>query len=99
MADIVTQTLRDKIDWHTTYTNGLTSDFLSGGKLPLTCATPQEAVMLALKPFPAEQARIVRIRDTAHLEDMWVSAALLAGLPDLPHVEQASNFEIPTFEE
>jgi hypothetical protein len=99
MADIITQKLRDKIDWHTTYTNGLTSDFLGGGKLPLACATPQEAVMLALRPFPAEHARVVRIRDTAHLEDMWVSAAILDELPNLPHVEQVGDPGVATFEE
>jgi hypothetical protein len=99
MADIISRTLRDKIDWHTTYTNGLTSNFLGGGKLPLTCATRQDAVMLALKPFPAEQARVVRVRNTAHLENMWVSAAILNELPHLPHVEQVGSLSVPTFEE
>jgi hypothetical protein len=88
MADIITARLRDRIDWNATYTNGLTADFLGGGKLPLTCATPREAILLALKPFPAEQARVVWIQNTAHLEDMWVSSALLAELERWPHLEQ-----------
>jgi hypothetical protein len=99
MADIITQTLRDKIDWHTTYTNGITSGFLGGGKLPLTCATRQDAVMLALKPFAMQQARVVHICNTAHLEDMWVSAALLDKLSNFPHIEQVGGLEVATFEE
>jgi hypothetical protein len=91
MADIVTARLRDSIDWNATYTNGLTADFLGGGKLPLTCATAREAVLLALKPFPAEQARVVWVRNTAYLEDMWVSPALLAELARWPHLEQCSG--------
>jgi hypothetical protein len=41
----------------------------------------------------------VRIRDTAHLEDMWVSAAILDELPNLPHVEQVGDPGVATFEE
>jgi hypothetical protein len=91
MADIITARLRDKIDWNATYTNGLTADFLGGGKLPLTCATAREAILLALKPFPAEQARVAWIRDTAHLQDIWVSPALLAERERWPHLEQCSS--------
>jgi len=91
MADIVTARLRDSIDWNATYTNGLTADFLGGGKLPLTCATAREAVLLALKPFPTEQTRVVWVRNTAYLEDMWVSPALLAELARWPHLEQCSG--------
>ena len=51
MADITTAQLAAKIDWHATYTNALTADFLWGIKMPIACATPREALMLAMQPF------------------------------------------------
>ncbi len=88
MADIVTEQLRNKIDWHATYMNATTSDFLAGAKLPIVVPTGREAVQLAMKSFDVEDARILRVSDTAHLGEMWVSEALLAELDCHPQVEQ-----------
>lgn len=93
MADIITAQLSAKIDWHATYTNALTSDFLAGIKLPIACATTRAAVELALYPFDPAAARVVRVTDTAHLEEMWVSKALLATLGRYSLVEQAGELE------
>jgi hypothetical protein len=93
MADIITQQLRDKIDWQATYTNGLTAGWLSGGKLPITCSTAQNAVALAMKPFDNRHARVVRVYDTAHLEEMWVSQALLNEIPGFPALEQTGEMQ------
>jgi hypothetical protein len=91
MADIITQTLRDKIDWHATYTNAVTADFLWGAKLPVTCPTAHAAVALALKPFDVDHVRAVRVTDTAHLEEFWVSKALLAELGRFPSIVQVDE--------
>lgn len=98
MADIITAELRDSINWNATYTNGITANFLGGGKLPLTCATAQDAVALALKPFDPEHVRVVRIRDTAHLEELWVSQALLSQIALFPGLEQVGALQPPVFE-
>jgi nitrous oxide reductase accessory protein NosL len=98
MADIITAELRDSIDWNATYTNGITANFLGGGKLPLTCATTRDAVALALKPFDPEHVRVVRIRDTAHLEELWVSQALLSQIALFPGLEQVGALQPPVFE-
>jgi hypothetical protein len=84
MADIITERLRARIDWHATYTNALTAGFLAGVKLPVACPTARAAVELAARAFDAETIRAVRIVDTAHLEHMWVSPALLAELDRYP---------------
>lgn len=88
MADIITERLRSRIDWHATYTNALTADFLSGIRLPIACRTANEAVSLAMTPFEPETVRAVRIADTAHLDEMWVSEALLPELDRYPRLEQ-----------
>ncbi|GAB4162150.1 MAG: lactate racemase domain-containing protein [Roseiflexaceae bacterium] len=87
MADIITQQLRDQIDWPTTWANALTADFLEGLKLPITCATPSDALALAMRAHAADQVRLVRISDTAHLETMWISTGLLALAQANPQLE------------
>ncbi|TAM75889.1 DUF2088 domain-containing protein [bacterium] len=77
MADIITQRLRSRIDEQATYMNAATSGFLAGAKIPLTLPSAREAIDLACKPFDPRSARIVRIEDTAHLEYLQVSPALL----------------------
>ena len=77
MADVITMRLRNQIDWQATYANGLTSGFFAGIKLPVALPTDREAIATALKGFPPETVRLVIIRDTAHLERMLVSPALL----------------------
>lgn len=77
MADLITEKLKKKIDYEATYINALTSDFLWGIKVPLALSTDFEAVALALRPFPPERARSVLIRDTASLDYLYVSEALL----------------------
>ena len=91
MADIITQTLRDKIDWHATYTNALTADFLSGVKIPYTCHAVSEAVALACKPFAPETIRAVRISDTTHLQQFWVSQALCQEIDHFPPIKQDTD--------
>ena len=77
MADLITRRLRSKIDEQATYMNAATSGFLAGAKIPLTLSSAREAIELACKPFDPHAARIVRIVDTAHLEYLQVSPALL----------------------
>lgn len=89
MADIVTERLRAKIDWDATYTNALTGDFLHGAKLPLVAPTARDAVALACRPWAPEAIRLVRVADTAHLETLWVSGALLGELDRYGGVERA----------
>ena len=77
MADITTRKLVDKIDYVATYANALTSDFLSGIKVPIALPSERDAIALACKPFDPRTIRLVRIADTAHLETMYVSEALV----------------------
>lgn len=98
MIDIITQRLRDQIDWKATYTNGITADWLGGGKLPITCATAQDAVALAMHPFQHDRARVVYIKNTAELEEMWVSQPLLEELDRFPSLEQSGELETLTFQ-
>jgi hypothetical protein len=77
MADVITEQLRSKIDLRATYMNSITSNFLTGAKVPLTVGSAREAIDLACRPFAPDRLRCVRVRDTAHLEYLLVSPALL----------------------
>ncbi|MCX6094005.1 MAG: lactate racemase domain-containing protein [Candidatus Bipolaricaulota bacterium] len=77
LADIITRRLHEKINLTVTYRNCITSGFLRGGMIPMTMASDQEAVALALSGLAAEQARVARIRDTGNVVRLDVSAALL----------------------
>jgi hypothetical protein len=80
MADVVLQRAVDKIDRHKTYMNCITAKTPEGARVPLTLESDREAIDIALaccvQVVPTE-ARIVRIRDTKHLDRMYVSTAAL----------------------
>ncbi|HEU5014640.1 MAG TPA: lactate racemase domain-containing protein [Roseiflexaceae bacterium] len=97
MADVITEQLRAKIDWHATYTNGLTANNFGGVKLPVACASARAAVLLAMKPYNAESIRVVRVRNTAQLDEMWVSQALLAEIASRPSLEQIGDLQEVNF--
>jgi len=93
LADVVTRRLVDAIDPIATYTNAITSTFLERGFIPITMPTDRDAIGAALAslalPHPA-QARIVRIRNTLHLDQLWVSEAVLPALAGRPGVTVGS---------
>jgi len=89
LADVVTRRLVDAIDPVNTYTNTITSTFLERGFIPITMPTDRDAIGAALAslalPDPAK-ARIVRIRNTLRLDELWVSETLLPELAGRPEV-------------
>ncbi len=83
LADFTTRRLLDKIDFKLTAKNVFTSGFLERGKIPLVLETDAEAIDAALthvfraNPQDRANARVVRIRNTLELEQVWVSSTLL----------------------
>jgi hypothetical protein len=77
MADLTTRRLVDAIDYKSTYTNVLTTRLWSAGKLPLVFDTDREAIEMAVGDAPLNELRLVRIKDTLHLEELEISEALL----------------------
>jgi len=91
LADVITKKLKDKIDYFVTYTNVMTSSFFERGKLPIVAETDVEALELALRSCsyikPGDE-RIIRLRDTLHLEELYVSNVIL------DEIKHQSNIEI-----
>jgi hypothetical protein len=85
LADVVTRQLVDKIDVDATYENTVTSTFLERGKIPVTAPTAREAYVWAKRScgvIPDEDFRVVRIRNTLELSEVYVSDAVLEALAD-----------------
>jgi hypothetical protein len=83
LADVITRRAYDKIDFQATYANVLTTGFLERAKVPLVAANDREAVEIACRAagVRTEKAlRIVRVRNTLRLDELYVSAAVLEEL-------------------
>lgn len=91
-ADIITMRVYKELDVPSTYANIITSMNLDGGAIPIIMNTDRDAVSLAVKTVvrvKPEHCRIVRVRNTLHLGEIEVSAAML------PEIErQPERFEV-----
>ncbi len=79
LADIITQSLFDKIDFKAMYANVITTTFLERGKTPIVADNLEHAFAIALRTVegrPPNQLRVIRIKNTLHLEEMMVSPLL-----------------------
>lgn len=83
MADVVLSQAVAKMDKHKTYMNCITAKTPEGARVALTVENDREALYVALAcclQVEPETARIVRLRDTKHLERFYASEALLPEL-------------------
>ena len=85
LADIILRQAFAKIDFKATYANVMTTGFLERGKVPMIVDTDREALALAARVAgmpPWDRARVLRIRNTLHLEHLHASAAAVEALRD-----------------
>jgi hypothetical protein len=95
LADVITRCLFDKTDLAVTNENIVTSSFLERGKLPVIAPTDAVAYAWALRScasrsggfIKAGDERVVRIRDTLHLGEVYVSETVLAEIQDRVDIE------------
>lgn len=90
LADMITRKFYQKINFQATYENGLTSNFLERVKTPMVVENEAEAVRIALRYCHftnPEAAKIIRIKNTLTVNELWVSPSVLAEISQLPHIE------------
>ncbi|NCB62456.1 MAG: DUF2088 domain-containing protein [Clostridia bacterium] len=78
-ADVITQKLLDKVDLQKTYPNALTGKIFNNAKIPLTMPSDLRAIQAGIKyAVDAEPGalRIVRIKNTVKLSQIWISEAM-----------------------
>jgi len=98
LADVVPRGLVAAIDEEATRTNVVTSGFLLRGKLPLVADDDRHVWELCLRGagvIDVGEVRAVRILDTLHCADLWVSEAVCRELRDRGDVTvQASGLAL-----
>jgi hypothetical protein len=90
LADVITRKLADKIDYEVTYTNIVTSSFLERGKLPVVADSDEKALEYSLRSCGYIQPgteRIIRVKDTMHLDELYVSESILEDIKERATIE------------
>jgi hypothetical protein len=93
LADFMARRLFDKIDFPITTMNLFTSGFMQRARMPLVFETDRETIQAAIfEVFRShlaehETVRMVRIRNTMQLEELWVSPNLVDELRGVEGVE------------
>ena len=90
LADVITKKLYNKIDFSSTYINGITSSFLERVKIPLVAKNDREAFEVTIRScgyIKEDEEKIIRISDTLHLDELYVSDAVLKIISNSPQIE------------
>lgn len=84
LADVTTRRLLNKVDWDATYMNAVTSGFYEHSMLPVVAETDRQAFEWGIRAShdPHQPKRIVRIKDTLHVSELYVSVAALHEVKD-----------------
>jgi hypothetical protein len=85
LADFCSRRLADAIDWEASYLNALTAAHPAAVRLPVVCEHDRDAIRHALNAAgvsDAAHARVVRVRDTLHVDSFVASEAALAAMRD-----------------
>ncbi len=90
MADITTRRIVEDMDMDETYPNAVTSTVLEVVKIPFVTENDRTAVKLGVRTcneIDKENPRVIRIRDTMHVEEIQISEALLDEARENPAIE------------
>jgi hypothetical protein len=94
LADFTTESLVADIDREATYLNGLTSGFAIRCAIPITFKNDHkllEGAMKALKVKDPATMRLVYVKNTLHLEEVWVSEPVYEEIKDKPNVTRING--------
>lgn len=80
LVDAIPKHLFKQIDLDKTYPNTITSTVLEYSKIPMIMQNDEEAIKLCIKTcteIDKEQIRIVRIKNTLEMEEIYISEAMI----------------------
>lgn len=83
------------------YTNAITSTLLGPARLPLIMPNERDAISLAARlchRVALRDAKIVRIKSTLHLNEIWASRAYEPVLKELKNVRRVSEYQPMQFD-
>ncbi|HTV12205.1 MAG TPA: hypothetical protein VME20_10125 [Acidimicrobiales bacterium] len=80
-ADVVTERLRNKVNWHYTYANARASKSLPGARLPMVATSDREAISDALGSLVGGRSgvpRVVAMANTLEVNHLLVTGPLVS---------------------
>lgn len=84
-ADVVSQQVADAADFEAFYINSITSTVLTLARLPLVMMNHRETIQVCLRSLvktDKENPRMIRIKDTLHMEHILLSEAFYHDIQD-----------------
>lgn len=96
LATAITKKLYDKIDFQATYTNSVASGFLYKSRIPMIFSTEEEAFKSCLSVLGnllGTKARIIIIKNTLKLDEMYVSEPIWQEIKDQKNILPLGNWE------
>lgn len=102
IADTTTKRVFDEIDYESTYINCLTTLLTVPCKVPMVLASDKLAIAAAIKLAVEQNTRdlkLVRILDTLHLEEIYISEALLPIAQANAAIEVVGELQAMEFDE
>jgi hypothetical protein len=90
MADFTTKRVFDKTDFDATYPNALTATVVMGVKMPMVLKSDREAIQAAIfccTGIDKTKPKIVRIKNTSHIDEIMVSEALIEEVKRHPQMK------------
>ncbi len=100
-ADITTRRCLNDIDFGATWTNVITTNILTGGSIPMYAENDKEAIKVCIRTclgIDYTKAKVVRILDTLHMDEIEVSEAYLELIKDRSDIEIISELYEMTFD-
>lgn len=101
-ANVTTRRLYGKLDMDATYPNAITSTALWAVKIPIVAASDKEAIQIAVKACTGagrKNPRIIRIKNTLDIGEIYISEALLEEAKRHPKIEIISELQKWDFNE
>lgn len=96
LAHMITKKLYKKIDLKATYTNIITATFLERARIPMIFPTEQAAIETGLKTIwnlPGVPPRIILIKNTLKLDEMYVSQSIWEELKNNKNIIAIGDWE------
>jgi hypothetical protein len=99
MADITTKRVYEKTDFYSMYANAITNTVVHPTKMPMFLKNDREAIAAAIKTcneIDRNKPKVVRIKNTLHMSEIYISEALLKEArenPDIEVLEEPRDFQ------
>ena len=101
-GDVTTVRCLEKCDFAASFPNALTSTTFTPFRVPMVMASDRDAIGACLKYNGGNDKmnpRVIRIHDTMHMNEIWVSEALLEEVRQHPNMEILGEAEPMEFNE